>query len=97
MVKILGRNNVPAEMRTWPAADAPAHLRESAAAGRSVIVLGRWISPTVLHWVLVTTADPAGIGYNDPWGGLRQTATWAAFGERYAGQLVTVTRAPDGA
>lgn len=95
LVKILRRNNVAAALHTWPAAEAPGHIRESAAAGRSVVVLGQWISPTVLHWVLVTTADLAGVSYNDPWGGLHQTATWAAFGERYAGQLVTVTRAPD--
>jgi hypothetical protein len=95
LVKLLARNNVGADLRTWPAAEAPVHIRESAAAGRAVIVLGRWISPTVLHWVLVTTADATGIGYNDPWGGLRQTATWAAFGDRYGGQLVTITRTPD--
>lgn len=97
LVKILKRNNVSADMRTWPVDQAPLHLRESAAAGRAVIVLGRWISPTVLHWVLVTAADATGIGYNDPWGGLRQVATWEAFSERYGGQLVTVTRGPDGA
>lgn len=95
LVKILGHNNVAAGIHGWTAAEAPAHITASCAAGRSVIVLGRWLSPTVLHWVLVTTADATGIGYNDPWGGVRGAATWELFGQRYGGQLVTVTRPPD--
>jgi hypothetical protein len=97
LVKLLGLNNVAAELHTWPVGEAPAHIQASAAAARAVIVLGTWISPTVLHWILVTAADSAGIHYNDPWGGLKLSIPWATFAERYGGQLVTVTRAPDAA
>jgi hypothetical protein len=95
LVKILARNNVAAQLRTWPGDQAPAHILESAAAGRAVILLGRWLAPTVLHWVLAVGADNAGITYHDPWGGFRLQVPWATFAERYAGQLVTITRAPD--
>jgi hypothetical protein len=95
LVKILTRNNVPAVRHPWSLAEARVHLQASSAAGRAVIVLGRWISPTILHWVLVTAADGAGVSYNDPWGGLRIVIDWATFTERYAGELVTVTRAAD--
>jgi hypothetical protein len=97
LVRILGRANVGAELHPWPPADAPGHVRASVAAGRGVIALGHWISPTVLHWVLITTADNNHAGYNDPWGGVRASMTWAQFGERYAGEMVTITRTADAA
>jgi len=95
LVRILARANVAAALHSWPTADAPGHVRASIGAGRGVIALGHWISPTVLHWILITTADGAGVGYNDPWGGVRATATWATFEERYAGEMVTIIRRPD--
>jgi hypothetical protein len=95
LVRILRGQNVAAALQQVAGAEVAARLRAITAEGRAAICLGAWITPGVLHWVLVTRADAAGCGYNDPWGGLRKTAPWRDFTGRYAGELVEVTRAPD--
>jgi hypothetical protein len=93
--RLLALANVAALVAEPPAAALPAELQRICGAGRMAIVLGAWITPGVLHWVLVTRADAQGVGYNDPWGGVRRTAAYRDLGARYAGALVEITRAPD--
>jgi len=95
LVKILGRNNVGAVALAPGQGELQGVIAAAAAEGRPTIVLGRWISPDVLHWVLVTTADAGGCQYNDPWGGVRRAVTWDELRAKYAGSLVEVTRRPD--
>lgn len=95
LVRILARNNVQATAVDDAADVVAAALQLATSEGRMAIALGRWVSPTILHWVLVTRADAAGCGYNDPWGGLRHAVDWTAFRARYAGTLVLIQRTPD--
>jgi hypothetical protein len=95
LVRVLALNNVAAAQSGPGAAQVAAALQAITDAGGSAIVLGHWLGPGVLHWVLVTRADAAGCGANDPWGGRRDTWTWPGFQAAYAGDLVHVTRAPD--
>jgi hypothetical protein len=95
LVKLLGRNNVAAAAESVPAAAVATRLQAILAGGGQAIVLGNFVAPTVLHWVLVTRADQKGLGANDPWGGVRRVWTWQEFMVPYAGELVAVTQAPD--
>jgi len=95
LVRLLNRNNVPATFLTPPAGAVAAQVQACTMAGGVVIALGRWISPTVLHWILVTRADNAGCGANDPWGGVRRSWDWADFEAHFGGDLVAVRRKPD--
>lgn len=95
LVRVLNRNNVPATALAPPDGAVAAQIQACCTAGGLVIVLGRWVSPTVLHWVLVTRADQAGCGANDPWGGTRRTWAWSDFESAYAGEIVAVRRKPD--
>jgi hypothetical protein len=95
LVRLLALNNVAAVVATPPAAQLAAELQRITAAGRMAIVLGAWVAPGVLHWVLVTRADGQGAGYNDPWGGVRRARTWRELQPLYAGEVVEITRAPD--
>jgi hypothetical protein len=95
LVRLLNRNNVPATALAPPDGAVAAQIQACTMAGGLVIVLGRWVSPTVLHWVLVTRADTNGCGANDPWGGVRRTWVWSEFEAAYAGEIVAVRRRPD--
>lgn len=97
LVKILGRNNVAAVAISPAVDDLAAVVQAAIGDGRAAVVLGHWLAPGVLHWVLVTRADAAGCGYNDPWGGRRVVRDWADFRALYAGSVVEVTRRPDAA
>jgi hypothetical protein len=79
---------------TPPAAGLAAAVQRAAREGRPTIILGRSLSPTLLHWVLATSANPAGVAVLDPWGGVRTQDTWATAVSLEAGLAVTVTRAP---
>jgi hypothetical protein len=95
LVKILALNNVAAEVQTPPAPALPVALQAATSKGMAVIVLGRWVAPGILHWVLCTRSDPAGMSANDPWGGVRRSWAWSDAERAYAGELVVVTRSPD--
>lgn len=63
-------------------------LGEAVRKGIPAIVLGTWVAPTVLHWVLVVGADGGGVWVNDPWGGVRRYIPWGIFLHRYAGECI---------
>lgn len=93
--RILLRANVSSAVMEAAADNAPQQIQAATAERRMVIALGHWLDPAVLHWILITRADAAGCSYNDPWGGRRLSVDWHTFGQRYAGDLVVVLRAPD--
>ena len=95
LVRLLALNNCAARLEETPAAHVAGEIQIATQAGRAAIALGAWVTPGVLHWVLVTRSDEHGCSYNDPWGGVRTGVGWADFRARYAGTLVIVTRAPD--
>lgn len=63
-------------------------LQHSIATGTPPIVLGRWLSPTTLHWVLGVAASVAGLTVNDPWDGTRRQYPWPLLTSRYAGWCI---------
>lgn len=95
LVRILGLCNVPSSAELVGADQVAGRLQRVTAAPGAAIALGTWIAPGILHWILVTRADTAGCGANDPWGGRRRIWTWEEFRRAYAGELVVVTRQPD--
>jgi len=96
LVRILALNNVPASRELIDAAGTPAALQRITAAGGVAICLGTWVAAGVLHWILVTRADENGCGADDPWMGRRRVWNWENFRRAYAGDLVVITRHPDG-
>lgn len=95
LVRVMALCNVPAVSRDVAASAIAGELQACTAAGGVAIVLGNWVDPHVLHWILVTRADGAGCSANDPWGGRRRSWTWEAFRPLYAGEFVRSTRVPD--
>jgi hypothetical protein len=95
LVRLLALCNVPAALEQPDGATLPAALRAICRDGGYAIVLGHWVSGTILHWILVTRADEDGMGANDPWMGRRRTWTWPAAAPLYAGEIVTIVRQPD--
>lgn len=59
--------------------------------GRPVIALGRWVDPSVQHWVAITRSDAGGIAYNDPYGGQRVYRPWEQVASVLGGELVEPT------
>lgn len=97
LVRALALCNVPATARDVAIAGVAGEIQSICSAGGSVMALGNWVDPAVLHWILVTRADGQGCSANDPWGGRRRSWGWAAFQAVYAGELVRSMRAPDAA
>jgi hypothetical protein len=95
LVRCLQLCNVPAIAEAVDAGGVAATLQRITAAGGTAICLGRWVSPSIEHWILVTRADANGCGANDPWEGRRRVWGWTAFRDVYSGELVRATRTPD--
>lgn len=71
-----------------PAYTLAGNLQAKAAAGVPSIVLGSWVSPHILHWLLVVQAGVTGIAVNDPFGGRRYFLPWDLVMQRYAGECI---------
>lgn len=65
-------------------------LRKRARAGLPSIILGRWLVPTVLHWLLVTDGDAWKIHVNDPYGGRKYPLFHRDYYGRAEGTTVLV-------
>lgn len=63
-------------------------LARSVVAGVPPIILGTWVSPMILHWVLVVDAMTTGVAVNDPWGGVRRFIPQNLLLQRYAGGCI---------
>lgn len=64
------------------------HLQKAVVLGIPPIILGNWVSPLILHWVLVVDALTTGIVVNDPWGGVRRFLPHDLVLQRYAGDCI---------
>lgn len=64
------------------------HLQLATTKGIPPIVLGNWVSPVILHWVLVVGVMTTAAVVNDPWGGVRRLIPWDLFLQRYAGDCI---------
>lgn len=72
-----------------PGTNAVRHyIERSVTASVPPIVLGTWVSPKVLHWLLVVDAMQTGMVVNDPWGGRRYFLPWDLALRRYAGSCI---------
>lgn len=60
-------------------------------AGRLNIILGHWIVPTELHWLLVVGYAWDGLVVNDPWHGLRRRVDGPVLDQLWSGVRVLVT------
>lgn len=56
------------------------------------IVLGRFVSPTVLHWVVAVGYGNDHLLYNDPWDGRMKAMHWLHVIALFAGEIVHVSR-----
>lgn len=63
-------------------------VRRAVTAGVPPIVLGNWVSPSILHWVLVVGASDIGWVVNDPWGGQRYYLPASKVLTRYGGACI---------
>lgn len=84
----LRRMHFDAAHHTLSAPDALAYIGQAVASGRSTIVLGHWVAPTLLHWVVVVEATPDGVTFNDPWTGKQRGLSNVHWDALYAGSLV---------
>lgn len=57
--------------------------------GRPGCILGTFIMPGVLHWIVYRGAGDGQVGINDPWFDQYRKASWGWLLSRYAGQVVT--------
>lgn len=60
------------------------------AQGLPSILLGYWVSPTTLHWVVAIGYGNDHLIYLDPWDGRQKCLHWKAARLLYAGTLVQV-------
>lgn len=67
-----------------------AQSKNRAQRGLPSIILGRWLIPTELHWVLVVGSGPNIITVNDPWGGHRRNLNAGDVYARAEGTVVQV-------
>lgn len=56
--------------------------------GTPPILIGNWVSPHILHWVLGVDAGRDALTVNDPWGGVRRYLPWDIVLQRYAGGCI---------
>lgn len=53
-----------------------------------VIVLGNWLDPHVLHWVVAVGFGQGKLTFNEPFYGERRSEPWEWTIPRYAGEVV---------
>lgn len=61
--------------------------------GHPGAILGAYVAPGFLHWILYRAAGNGLVGYNDPWTDSFQIRHWGWLLARYAGQVVTTAGA----
>lgn len=69
-------------------ADLKAAIKRAVNAGSPVITLGHFLSPNVLHWVVVIGFGNDHVLYIDPWYGRLEARHWLPFLGLCAGQHV---------
>lgn len=52
-------------------------------------ILGEYVAPGHLHWIVYRGAGDGHVGINDPWFDQYRKASWGWLLQRYAGALVT--------
>jgi hypothetical protein len=82
--------NVAAASQDLPGPIALSVIRALRLQANPTIVLGRWLNPSSLHWILVWDTAAGIVGYCDPWSGQRQTMASSTFLAKYAGTVVQV-------
>jgi len=84
---------VPADPYRLDGTQLMAWLQDMFTKKEGGIVLGRWISPSLLHWRVPIRADRQGVLWNETWGGIQLSTSWSDVLPRYEGTLVRVHRA----
>lgn len=67
-------------------------IRMHVAARLPCILLGNFVSPTVLHWVVAVGYGNDHLLYNDPWDGRMKAMHWEHVKSLFAGEVVSVSR-----
>lgn len=89
LVGMLQANHIAAHAVSSPAANLRGELVRAAAQGWSCLVLGNFISSTMLHWVKFR-GDDGSAEVMDPWVGTARSISWTLFLAQYAGEYVHV-------
>lgn len=64
------------------------HLAAYLTASHPVIVLGNWLDPHILHWVVAVGYGNGKLAFNEPFYGERRLEPWDWAIQRYAGDMV---------
>lgn len=65
-------------------------VKQAITKGVPVILLGRFVDPAVLHWIVAIGFGNDHLIYVDPWDGRMKCLRWGAVESLYAGALVRV-------
>lgn len=84
---------LPSHVRNANFTQLKQELQRAVAAKMPCIVLGGWVDPAVLHWIVVIDATPGGITFNDSWGGKVRSLAWADVAKLYAGTYCHLDKA----
>lgn len=88
LVALLRSWNFTPHLLTGPADAVAALMRPLLAAGHPLICLGEWITPGVLHWVVLTDISPGWFHFADPWHGQRRSLSTEAWSAAWRGVAV---------
>lgn len=61
--------------------------------GAPVVLLGNWVSPNVLHWVIAIGYGNDHLLYLDPWDGRMKAIHWSSARTLYKGSFIGVGKA----
>lgn len=73
---------------TPDAAHAGLDVRTALGSGYPVIALGEWVTPGVLHWVVIVGATASSFSYEDPWYGRLEHVDSGEWAQLYRGVLI---------
>lgn len=95
LVRILALCNVRSSVGSPATGDLAAQVQKINKAGGLAIMLGAWLDPGILHWIVATASSINGCTVTDPWGGRRYNLAWSKAESLYGGTLVEVLSRPD--
>ena len=90
LVTALLMSHIPATELSNNASEGWRQLMAHWALACPVIVLGNWLSPTSLHWYLLSGYGAGVMKFRDPWTGTEVGLTQAQFAKLYNGSMVTI-------
>lgn len=92
LVQLLKNHSVYAERYTTVIGQLRDVVARDIEKGRPCILLGRWLVPTVLHWVLAIGYGNGALLAMEPWQGIVRAWSWHDVQSLATGDVVRLTR-----